>query len=441
MNEYDSARLAAILEFNGASLALIPEKADIILVNTCSVRAKAEESAIARIWDLKKLKIENKGLKIGVLGCMAKNRGESLLKDLPFLDFILPPDEYQKLPEILFHNPAPQTPYAKLSNKYSAYIAIQSGCNMRCTYCIVPYVRGREQYREPASILKEIEVATVAGVSEIVLLGQTVNGYRYKGLSFAELLKQVACIKGVERIRFVSPHPMHYTSELLTLLMSEQKIAPHVHLPAQSGSNSVLKKMKRQYTREAYLSIVHSLRSFNPLYGITTDIICGYPGETEEEFEETLSLLEEARFDGAFMFAYSPREGTPSASEKELLTEEEKKSRLQRVIDLQHSITLERAKLMLGRQEKILLEKLSRRNSNEWIGKTGNFKKVIIPAQPEFKEGIYVDCVIEGLKGHTLIGRACTFNTSCSTYSSEGCSLELLLVLAAREELLGLLPG
>jgi len=406
MNEYDSARLAAILEFNGAFPALTPEKADIILVNTCSVRAKAEENAITRIKNLKKLKIENKELKIGVLGCMAKNKGESLLKDLPFLDFILPPDEYQKLPEILFQKGfAPQTPFAKLTNKYSAFIAIQSGCNMRCTYCIVPYVRGREQYKEPDSILKEIEAATAAGISEIVLLGQTVNGYRYKGLSFAELLKQVAGIKQVERIRFISPHPIHYTSELLDILMSEQKIAPHVHLPAQSGSNSVLKKMKRQYTREAYLSIVHSLRSFNPLYGITTDIICGYPGETEEEFEETLSLLEEARFDSAFMFAYSPREGTPSASEEELITEEEKKFRLQRVIDLQHSITLERAKLMLGRQEKILLEKLSRRNSCEWIGKTGNFKKVIIPAQPEFKEGIYVDCVIESLRGHTLWGK------------------------------------
>jgi tRNA-2-methylthio-N6-dimethylallyladenosine synthase len=409
MNEYDSARLAALLELNGASPAIVPEKADIILVNTCSVRAKAEENAITRIRDLKRLKIENRNLKIGVLGCMAKNRGESLLKDLPFLDFILPPDEYQKLPEILF--PKPQTPnpvsqtFAKLSNKYSAFIAIQSGCNMRCAYCIVPYVRGREQYREPASILKEIEAATAEGVSEIVLLGQTVNGYRYKGLSFAGLLKQVACIKEIERIRFISPHPMHYTSELLDILMNEQKIAPHVHLPVQSGSNLVLKKMKRQYTREAYLGIVEALRSFNSFYGITTDIICGYPGETEEEFEETLSLLQEAKFDSAFMFAYSPREGTPSALEKELITEKEKKSRLQRVIDLQNSITLERAKLMIGRQERILLESPSRRESGEWVGKTGNFKKVILPAQPEVKEGMYVNCVIEGVKGHTLRGR------------------------------------
>jgi tRNA-2-methylthio-N6-dimethylallyladenosine synthase len=408
MNEYDSARLAAILEFNGASPALMPEKADIILVNTCSVRANAEENAITRIRNLKKFKIENKDLKIGVLGCMAKNRGESLLKDLPFLDFILPPDEYQKFPEILFPKPQtqnPKTPFAKLSNKYSAFIAIQSGCNMRCAYCIVPYVRGREQYREPSSVLKEIEAAAAEGVSEIVLLGQTVNGYHYKGLSFAGLLKQVASIKEIKRICFISPHPMHYTSELLDILMNEQKIAPHVHLPAQSGSNSVLKKMKRQYTREAYLGIVETLRSFDPLYGITTDIICGYPGETEEEFEETLSLLQEARFDGAFMFAYSPREGTPSALEKELITEKEKKSRLQRVIDLQNSITLERAKLMLGRQEKILLEKPSRRDSSEWVGKTGNFKRVILPAQPDFKEGMYVDCIIEGVKGHTLRGK------------------------------------
>jgi tRNA-2-methylthio-N6-dimethylallyladenosine synthase len=407
MNEYDSARLAALLEFHGASPVLEPEKADIILVNTCSVRAKAEENAIARIRDLKPLKSLSNSLKIGVLGCMAKNRGESLLKDVPFLDFVLSPDEYQKLPEMLLlaTSTANHSPFAKLTNNYSAFVAIQSGCNMRCSYCIVPYVRGREQYREPASIFKEIEMAASKGVSEIVLLGQTVNGYRHKDLSFAALLKQVAGIKGIERIRFISPHPKHYTSELLEVLTSEQKIAPHVHLPAQSGSNSVLKKMKRQYTREAYLSIVHALRSFNPLYGITTDIICGYPGETEEEFEDTISLLQSARFDNAFTFAYSRREGTPSALEEELITEEEKKARLQKVIDLQNSITLERAKLMLGRQENILLEKPSRRNSGEWVGKTGNFKKVILPAQPDFKEGMYVSCVIESIKGHTLIGK------------------------------------
>jgi len=412
MNEYDSARIAAVLEFHGLQLAKSNEEADIILVNTCSVRAKAEENAISRIRDLKKLKIENRGLKIGVLGCMAKNRGSSLLKDLPFLDFILGPDEYNKLPEILFGtlNPLGTAPidgnaeFAKLANSCSAFIAIQSGCNMRCSYCIVPYVRGREQYREPSSVLREIEAAVGKGVSEITLLGQTVNGYKYKGLNFAGLLKQVAEIDGVERIRFISPHPHHYTSELLDILLSEKKIAPHVHLPAQSGSNSILKKMKRQYTREDFLSIVKTLRKANPFYGITTDIICGYPGETEEEFEETLSLLEEARFDGAFMFAYSSREGTPSAFEEELITVEQKKARLQRVIDMQNSITLERTKLMVGQREKILLEKLSRRNSGEWLGKTGNFKKVLVNAQPSFKEGIYVDCVIKSVKGHTLVG-------------------------------------
>jgi tRNA-2-methylthio-N6-dimethylallyladenosine synthase len=200
----------------------------------------------------------------------------------------------------------------------------------------------------------------------------------------------------------MSPHPKHYTGELLEILLGEPKIAPHVHLPVQSGSNSILKKMKRQYTRENYLSIVESLRSSNSLYGITTDIICGYPGETEEEFEETLSLLREVRFDSAFMFAYSPRDGTLSALEKELLSEGQKKARLQKTINLQNAITLERAKLMLGRSEKILLEKISRRNSGEWVGKTGNFKKVIVKAQPSFKEGMYVDCVIEGVRGHTL---------------------------------------
>jgi len=400
MNEYDSARLAAFLEFQGAIPAANAEKADMILVNTCSVRAKAEESAIARIKDLKPLKERNKSLKIGVLGCMAKNRGESLFKDLPFLDFVLGPQDYGKLPA------------AKLANNYSAYIAIQSGCNMKCSYCIVPYVRGMEQYREADSVLKEIEEAVAKGVSEVTLLGQTVNGYRYKGLSFAGLLRRVADVKGVERIRFMSPHPKHYTGELLEILLGEPKISPHVHLPAQSGSNSILKKMKRQYTRENYLSIVEALRSSNSLYGITTDIICGYPGETEEEFEETLSLLREAGFDSAFMFAYSPREGTPSALEKEYLSEEQKKARLQKTIDLQHSITLKRAKLMIGQNERILLEKPSRRNSGEWIGKTGNFKKVVVKAQPDFKEGKYVNCVIEGVKGHTLLGNFLYYPTT-----------------------------
>ena len=406
MNEYDSARLAAFLEFNGALPAADIEKADAILVNTCSVREKAEENAIARIKNLKEFKTKNRKLKIGVLGCMARNRGESLFKIIPFLDFVLAPDEYSKLPEILLGSMAKEKsddePFAKLSNNYSAFVAIQSGCNMRCSYCIVPYVRGMEQYREPNSVLREIEAAAAKGVSEVTLLGQTVNGYRYKGLSFAGLLKQVADIKGVERIRFMSPHPKHYTGELLEILLGEPKIAPHVHLPVQSGSNSVLKKMKRQYTRENYLSIVEALRSSNLLYGITTDIICGYPGESEEEFEETLSLLREVRFDSAFMFAYSPREGTPSALEKEFLSEEQKKERLQRTIDLQNTIVLERAKLMIGQHEKILLESTSRRSSNEWIGKTGNFKKAIVKAQPSFKEGMYVDCVIEGIKGHTL---------------------------------------
>ncbi|MCL2260909.1 MAG: tRNA (N6-isopentenyl adenosine(37)-C2)-methylthiotransferase MiaB [Fibromonadales bacterium] len=408
MNEYDSARLAALLELQGWLPVENAEKADMILVNTCSVRAKAEENAIARIRDLKKLKVESGELRVGVLGCMAKNRGESLLKDLPFIDFILGPDEYHKLSEII-HSPlstlhSPLNPFAKLANNYSAFVAIQSGCNMRCSYCIVPYVRGRERYREAESILREIEVAAAQGVSEVTLLGQTVNGYRYKGLSFAGLLRMVADVKGIERIRFMSPHPKHYTGELLEILLCETKIAPHVHLPVQSGSNSILKKMKRQYSRENYLSIVEALRSFNPLYGITTDIICGYPGETEEEFEETLSLLREAQFDSAFMFAYSPREGTPSALEEELITEDEKKARLQKTIDLQHAITLERARLMVGRTEKILLEKPSRRNPNEWVGKTGNFKKVIVDYSGS-AAGTYVNCTIEAVKGHTLCGK------------------------------------
>ncbi|GHV10973.1 tRNA-2-methylthio-N(6)-dimethylallyladenosine synthase [Fibrobacterales bacterium] len=429
MNEYDSARVSSVLELCGVQPVLNVADADIILINTCSVREKAEESAIARMRELRPLKLKNKHLKIGILGCMAKNRGATLLKELPFVDFVLPPDEYEKLPEIISGGvpPAPlpkgadltlltnrplKNPvdaFAKLSNSYSAPIAIQSGCNMRCSYCIVPFVRGREEYRDPNLILREIENAVQNGISEIILLGQTVNGYRHKELSFADLLKKVAEVKGIERIRFMSPHPKHYTGELLNILLNEQKIAPHIHLPAQSGSNSILKKMKRQYTREEFLSIVEALRMANLFYGITTDLICGYPGETEAEFEETLSLLREAQFDNAFLFAYSPRKGTPSALEAETINAKEKWQRLQCAIDLQNSITLSRAKMMIGRKETILLERPSRRSAGEWIGKTGSFKKVIIPNSgnegEKFREGMYIDCIIESVSGHTLRGK------------------------------------
>jgi tRNA-2-methylthio-N6-dimethylallyladenosine synthase len=242
------------------------------------------------------------------------------------------------------------------------------------------------------------------GVKEVTLLGQTVNAYKSGEVRVGDLLQKVAQIGGIERIRFTSPHPRHYTAELIDTLLAEPKICPHAHIPVQSGSDSVLKKMRRQYTRDEYLRILEKLRGANPLYGISTDIICGFVGETEADFEDTLSLVREAQFDSAFMFAYSPRKGTPSALETEHLCEAEKKERLARLIEVQNHITAERNRLMIGRTETLLIERESTKNPDELVGKTGSFKKVVVPKAEGLQAGSMVDAKITGMRGWTLRG-------------------------------------
>jgi tRNA-2-methylthio-N6-dimethylallyladenosine synthase len=429
MNEYDSGLIAAAMEERGCVATEDPWEADYILVNTCSVRGKAEETAYARIFQFKPIKESKPHLRIAVLGCMAKNQGAKMLETLRHVDYVLGPDNYKELPYLLFDAPAPArkpsraerahrviTEFdavenylgqsAKQSNGVSGFVTIQRGCNKHCSYCIVPYVRGPEKYRDPADVLREISGAVASGISEITLLGQTVNSYKSGDLNFARLLLQVAEIPGLQRIRFTSPHPRHYTPELIDVLRSTPKLCPHVHLPVQSGSDAQLRKMRRQYTRDEYLRIVESLRGWNPYYGITTDIICGFVDETEDDFQQTLALVREAQFDSAFMFIYSPREGTTAYNEAETVSEAEKKDRLERLIVVQNEITLARNKAMLGRRETILLEGPSSRAADEWVGKTGNFKKVILPAAPGLQAGSYVDCLINDIRGWTLRGDA-----------------------------------
>ena len=416
MNEYDSSLIARMLEREGAVPSQTPEDADVIIVNTCSVREKAEESAVARISQFKPLKEARPGLKIMIVGCMAKNLGASLLKRLRFVDYVVGPDQYRRIPELLFGTEGCsrvlldfdihenyEGESAKVLSPFSTHITIQRGCNKRCSYCIVPFVRGPEKYRDCVDILREVEEAAAQGVTEVTLLGQTVNAYKDGNETFATLLELVSKVEGIRRIRFTSPHPRHYTKELLDVLLHNPKVCHHAHIPLQSGSDAMLKKMRRQHDMETYFNVIETLRSADPLYHISTDIICGFVGETEADFEKTLEAVERAQFDTAFMFIYSPRRGTEAYREAETLSEEEKKERHTRLTALQNSITLKRNKMMLGRTETLLVERPSVRNASEMMGRTDNFKKVIFPGGSA-SPGDYVDCEIDSIRGWTLRG-------------------------------------
>jgi len=421
MNEYDSNMLAEMLESHDSQECKQPEDADLILVNTCSVREKAEENAYARITQFAHLKKKNPSLRIAVLGCMARNHQEKILERLPFVDYIAGPDNYKELENLLFHPAADEqdrkviTEFdevenyfgarARLQNSWSSFITIQRGCNKKCAYCIVPFVRGKEKYRPVPDILDEVRFAADRGAKEITLLGQTVNSYRFEDCSFAELLTMTADVPGVERVRFTSPHPRHFDEALIEVMTSHPKVCSHAHLPLQSGSDRILKKMRRQYTADGFMEIVEALRARDPEFAITTDIITGFVGETEEDFQQTLDLVRRVRFDNAFMFSYSPREGTEAYPEVESLSEEEKKARLQTLIDVQNEITTERAHETLNTRQTVMVEGPSSRNENELMGKTDTFKKVILPAEIQASPGDLVDVEIAEIRGRTLIAR------------------------------------
>ena len=425
MNEYDSAMIAQELDMCGCVETNNQEDADIIIVNTCSVREKAEETAIVNISKLKYLRKKNPDVKVVVCGCMAKNRGPELLKRLKNVNYIVGPDQYRKIPELLFgdaQSPLHKThhkmfinedrdenylgEYAKLQNDVSAFVAIQRGCNKRCSYCIVPYLRGPEKYRNMDDVLTEVKRAADKGITEVMLLGQTVNAYKTPNADFTTLLTKVSEIGGIKRIRFTSPHPRHYTNELIDVLLNNPKVCHYAHIPLQSGSDAILKKMRRQHNMEQYMTVIEQLRSHDPYYAISTDVICGFVGETDEDFEQTIKAFEACQFDTAYMFIYSPRKGTESFNEAEILTPEEKSARHSRLVELQNAITLKRNQMMIGRTEEILVEHGSTRDKTELVGKTDNFKKVIF--KPEegriIKPGDYVKVKIDDIRGWTLRG-------------------------------------
>ena len=420
MNKYDSELVASILTDMGYEEATKKSDATLLLVNTCSVRETAESRALGRLSALNKQKLKNPNVIIGLLGCMAQRIGPQILEKKPFVNFALGPDDYRQLPDILKkvgrgtqrqqEFKIDVTDFEDYANIYplrvhgvSAWVAIMRGCNNFCTYCIVPYLRGRERSRRLDNILEEVKNLTADGFKEVTLLGQNVNSYLDENTDFPELLRHVCRIDGIERIRFASSHPKDFSPELIQVMAEEPKVCNHIHLALQAGSNRVLKRMQRNYTREHFLSLLTAAREQVPGISFTTDVIVGFPGETDADFEETLSLVKEARFDNAFTFKFNPREGTQAASMTDDVSAEEKQRRLEALIVLQNEITLQQNKNDVGKIMPVLVEGPSKKRVEQYMGRTDTNKIVIFPSTT-LKQGDIVQVKITETAGHTLFG-------------------------------------
>jgi tRNA-2-methylthio-N6-dimethylallyladenosine synthase len=391
MNENDSERIAGLLVAAGASKSDSPEDSQVIIVNTCAVRAKSEEKLYSYLGRLQPLKKKN-GAVIGVTGCIGQLYRAELLAKKPFLDFICGPDHYQELPEILsrcFGEKVVSTSWSRgwketpsrttlHESPVSAYVTIMEGCDHFCAYCIVPFTRGREKFRPFENILIEIQDLAGRGYKEIQLLGQNVNSYRdpETGLAFSGLLKAIDGTEGVEWIRFITSHPRNFTPDIAEAMHQSQKVCRQLHLPLQSGASSVLDRMNRGYTREDYLDKVRLLRRLMPEISLSTDIIVGFPGETEEEFEETLTALREIRFANIFSFRYSPRPRTTAFRIQDDIPPEEKKRRLLEVQGLQKQIQSEIHKAYLGQSLKVLCLGKSKKDDLVYSGRNQGFQVV-----------------------------------------------------------------
>ena len=418
MNVADSELVSAQLEKIGYTSSIKIENADLIFLNTCSIREKAEETVHNRLDSLHYLKKNNPKLLIGVIGCMAQNLKNELLESKPYVDIILGPDSYRRISTIIQNrqsdlNHIVDTKLSKFevyedlfpsrSEGVNAWVSIMRGCDKFCTFCIVPFTRGRERSRPVSSIIKEIKKAVKSGFVEITLLGQNVNSYTTPNGDFIFLLEEVAKVKGVERIRYTSPHPKDMNEDLLKVMVKYDNICNYIHLPLQAGSNRILKKMNRTYTREEFLSLVSMIRSYMPDCSISTDIIVGFPGETEKEYEETLDLIKTVQFDFAYMFKYSSRPGTKASEFTDHIEETVKQERLSKLIEIQNEIRLNVNKTRIGSIQKILIEKESKKSELFWSGRTeGNVLTIVKKNNEKVKD--IIDVVISDAQGLTLFG-------------------------------------
>ena len=426
MNEYDSEKMADVLAAaEGFEKTADPGEADLILFNTCSVREKAQEKVFADLGRVKPLKRAKPHLLIGVAGCVASQEGEEIVRRAPYVDLVFGPQTLHRLPQLLAQRRSTGRPQVDISfpeiEKFdhlpparveggAAFVSIMEGCSKYCSFCVVPYTRGEEVSRPLADVLEEVRHLAASGVVEVTLLGQNVNAYRGEmeggeAVDFAFLLAQVAKVEGIERIRYTTSHPLEFTQRLIDAYGKLPKLVSQVHLPVQSGSDRVLAAMKRNYTAMEYRSIIRRLRAARPDISISSDFIVGFPGETDADFEQTMRLVEDVRFDGSFSFIFSPRPGTPAASLVDDTPHEVKLARLQRLQARLHELSVEYSRAMVGTRQRVLVEGPSRKDAAELSGRTDNNRVVNFAGHPRLA-GRFVDLEITEALPHSLRGRA-----------------------------------
>lgn len=424
MNEYDSSKMADLLNAaNGYELTEIPEEADVLLLNTCSIREKAQEKVFHQLGRWKTLKDKKPGVVIGVGGCVATQEGDSIRDRAPYVDVIFGPQTLHRLPEMIKQSQTSDAPVMDISfpeiEKFdrlpepraegpTAFVSIMEGCSKYCTYCVVPYTRGEEVSRPMDDVLFEIAQLAEQGVREVNLLGQNVNAYRgatHDGgiCSFAELLRLVATIDGIDRIRFTTSHPLEFTDDIIAVYEDTPELVSFLHLPVQSGSDRILTMMKRPHTAIEYKSIIRKLRKARPDIQISSDFIVGFPGETDKDFQDTMKLIRDVDFDMSFSFIFSPRPGTPAADYPCDLSEEVKKERLYELQQQINSQAMRYSHLMLGTEQRILVEGPSKKDLMELRGRTENNRVVNFEGSPDLI-GQFVDVKIVDVFPNSLRG-------------------------------------
>ena len=419
MNVYDSELVGSMLNKCGYQITDDIKSADAIFLNTCAIREKAEETVHNKLDSLQSLKNNKPELLLGVLGCMAQNLKDVILDSKPYVDVVLGPDSYRRIPEIINNRNKNMNHYVdtRLSKfevyddmfpsrreGVNAWISIMRGCDKFCTFCIVPFTRGRERSRSIEGIKNEAVEAVRQGFVEITLLGQNVNSYRTPEGDFSNLLDEIAQIEGIKRIRYTSPHPQDIDENLVKVMAKHSNICNNIHLPLQAGSDRILKRMNRTYTKQEFLNLVQMIRSIIPDCELSTDIIVGFPGETEDEFKETIEVVKASLFNSAFMFKYSSRPGTKASQYSDQISEEDKQARLEELIDVQKETTLLRNQRYIGQTVDVLIEKDSKRSELQWSGRTeGNMWVVFDKSNCSSIKDI-VKVKINSTHGVTLFG-------------------------------------
>ena len=424
MNEYDSSKMADLLHStHGLELTEVPEEADVLLLNTCSIREKAQEKVFHQLGRWKELKKNNPNLLIGVGGCVASQEGEHIRTRAPYVDIVFGPQTLHRLPEMINQIRGGKSSVVDISfpeiEKFdclpepraegpTAFVSIMEGCNKYCTYCVVPYTRGEEVSRPVDDILFEIAQLAAQGVREVNLLGQNVNAYRgptFDGeiCTFAELLRLVAAIDGIDRLRFTTSHPIEFTDDIIDVYLDTPELVSFLHLPVQSGSDRVLTMMKRGHTALEYKSIIRKLKAVRPNIQISSDFIVGFPGETNEDFEQTMNLIAQVNFDMSFSFIYSARPGTPAADYPDDVTEDEKKQRLYLLQQRINNQAAQFSRAMLGTEQRVLVEGPSKKDIMELTGRTETNRIVNFQGTPEMI-GKFVDIKITDVFTNSLRG-------------------------------------